>query len=464
MKIYTAFFFLYVLLLFNNQINTVNTPQQNIARYEQSLKKSPNDGKIHQEFGSYLAELDKQDYYEKAYFHLKKAIDLSPFDIDLFFSFGLFCCGIGKFHESIKSFQSISHIYPDITPILYNIGFALKTAGKLEAATLIYRKIIALDPDYPLAHLSLALTLLSQGNFKEGWQEHQYNLKHLNKSANQLLNLIQENKLAGKTIYLQPEGGLGDSIQFIRYAQKLHSMGAHTIVSCPPALQPLFKKLSYIDTIVPTNTKVMPYDGSATLMTLPVLFCDDEQTMPTSIPYIFPPQSRIDYWKQELAHDQSFKIGICWQPDIGNDTSRLPIARRGIPLSYFDTLSSLSGITLYSLQKFDGTEQLQTAPSSLRITTFDNSFDVDHGSFIDSAAIMHSLDLIISTDTAIAHLAGAMGKRVWLLLPYSADWRWIINRTDSPWYPTMRIFKQPHPFDWQSVMHEVTTTLKKEIY
>ena len=144
--------------------------------------------------------------------------------------------------------------------------------------------------------------------------------------------------------------------------------------------------------------------------------------------------------------------------------SRLPIARRGIPLSCFYSLGSTPGISVYSLQKNEGLDQLNELPSQITVHTFDSSFDVTHGSFVDTAAIMHSMDLIISTDTATAHLAGAMGRRVWLLLPFNVDWRWLVDRNDTPWYPTMRIFKQSRPFEWDNVMKEVHTAFFNEVF
>ena len=197
-------------------------------------------------------------------------------------------------------------------------------------------------------------------------------------------------------------------------------------------------------------------------MSLPAIFNDTHGTFPNNVPYLFADPTLVDYWKSQLAHDTNFKIGICWEVDRHNDESRLPIARRGCPLEKLYTLKNIPGISFYSLQKNDGIEELATVPHDFPLHTFDN-LDEKLGAFTDTAAIMKNLDLIITVDTAITHLAGGLGCPLWLLHPISTDWRWIHDSPDSHWYPTMRIFKQQTPFDWNGVIEEVARELKKLI-
>ena len=433
-----------------------------ISTFEQCIEHTTS-AQAHYEFGTYLAGLDQPKYYEKAYRHLKKATELQP-HINWLFYFGTYCCRLGKFRDSLDAYSLILREKPNLIPVLYNSGYTFKTAGDIDTAIKLYRKVLSLDPNYEQAHLGLAFALMNKGDFALGWKEHAWNLKRQGKNADSFRTLLAQNNIAGKTILLTPEGGLGDTIHFVRYAQRLHHMGARLIVACQEPLIALLSECPFIDQVIPLKAHRPSYDACATLMSLPALFEDTQNSLPTNIPYIFPPPSRIAYWQTKLKHDTNFKIGICWQPDMHNDISRLPIARRGIPLSQFNQLGSLKGISLYSLQKKEGLDQLELVPSCVNLHLFDDSFDVTFGSFIDTAAVMHSLDLIISTDTATAHLAGAMGKKVWLLLPYATDWRWLNHRIDNPWYPTMRIFRQPHPFDWNNVMHEVLHVFKSEIY
>ena len=196
-------------------------------------------------------------------------------------------------------------------------------------------------------------------------------------------------------------------------------------------------------------------------MSLPAIFTDNEKTAPQNIPYIFPDPNLVKYWQNQLKHDTNLKVGICWQVDVQNDKSKLLIARRGYPLEQFALLGDIQNVSFYSLQKYDGTEQLSALPANFRLHTFDG-FDDQAGPFMDTAGLMKNLDLVITVDTAVAHLAGALGCNVWLLHPYAtADWRWVHGRSDSHWYPTMRIFKQHEPFGYENVIKEVKYALQK---
>jgi len=430
--------------------------------YEPYIAQHPTDAKAYFNYGHALANLDEESYYEKAIALMTRSVELEE-NVNRLFSLGTLCCRVGKFKQSLDAYQQILTKNPSLISVLYNSGYTLKLAGELDLAIAIYKQIIALQPTYEPAHLSLAFSYIQQGKFEEGWKEHEWNLKKQGKYAAQLRALLCANALPGKKVLLVPEGGIGDTLQFIRYAKRLHDQGSYVIVAVQPPLMRLLARCHYIDLLIPLRSPTPSHDASATLMSMPAIFYDTEQSIPREIPYIVPDPARVQFWHEQLQYDHNFKVGICWQPDVHNDVSRLPIARRGIPLSFFYRLGSTPGVTLYSLQKNEGTDQLRDVPSSVNIHVFDTSFDVAHGSFVDSAAVMQEMDLIISTDTATAHLAGALGKPVWLLLPYATDWRWLHNRTDSPWYPTMRIFKQSHPFDWQTMMDDLYTIFLKEL-
>jgi len=375
--------------------------------------------------------------------------------IQAYFALGCMALKVGQFDLALQSFDAILARYPDTVPVLYNKAYTLKTAGYIDEALAIYQQLIDKDPNYEPARLGLSFGLISKGDFVRGWPAHEWHLKQAGKYAPQLRNLLQTGTIAGKTILLTPEGGLGDTLHFVRYAERLKDMGATVFVSAQPALLPLLNNCPYIDQLFATKEHTPPFDAYATLMSLPATFYDTATTFPKKFPYLFADPERSAYWHAQLAHDTNFKIGICWQTSVHNDISRMPIARRGIPLEQFFKLHDIPGISWYSLQQVEGLEQLTCVPSTFNLYTFGDDFDKTHGSFMDTAAVMQELDLIISVDTAVAHLAGGLGKPVWLLLPFATDWRWIHNRTDSPWYPLMRIFKQPYPFDWDSVMHNI---------
>lgn len=369
---------------------------------------------------------------------------------------------LGHLEEAIESYKQVYDLAPDMLAALYNVGYVLKTNGQLDKAIKVFKHVLEINPTYEPAHLALGFSYIMQGNFKLGWAQHEYYLKRASKNADTLRELIKNNAVAGKTIILLYEGGLGDTLQFIRYAQRLHNMGAQIIAGVQKPLIPLLSLCPYIDQLIAENDPLPSCHAYSSLLSLPAVFNDDETTFPKIVPYVHIEQAIIDSW-QPTFDSTYFNIGIFWQANMQNDESRLPIARRGIPLLELLPLNDIPGVRFYSLQQEDGLEQLTELPSDFKIQVFDTDFDKTHESFIDSGAVMHHLDLIITVDSAIAHLAGALNRPVWLLLPFSTDWRWIYGRTDSPWYPSMRIFKQPTPFNWHSVIEQVKQSLEELI-
>ena len=467
------------LLIFSYQLSTSTVSSQAKPYFAQaeSLKKDANTA---QAIAMYKKVIDldpecidayrelstifkKRGQLGQAAFYLEQAIAHEPHNITTNFNLGCIYLKMGKIEKAIQAFRQICRYSPRAVSALYNIGYTLKTAGRVDEAILVYKEVLKKDPHYDAAHLALGFAYLSKGDFDRGWKQHERYLKRSKKNADKLRTLLREKKIKGKTILLHPEGGLGDTLLFIRYAQRLKAMGATVIAIVQKPLIPLLSHCSYIDKLLPSGTSSLPsYDASSTLMSLPAVFNDNEETFPHIIPYLTPNPTLVSHWKNRLtSNPATLKIGICWQADVKNDVSRLPIARRGIPLTQFYCLASIPHLQFYSLQKYDGVEQLKTIPPDFSVHIFDDDFDKKHGSFMDTAAVMEHMDLIITVDTAIAHLAGALGRPVWLLLPYSTDWRWIVNRTDSPWYPTMRIFKQPAPFDWDNVMTAVYHELEE---
>ncbi len=325
----------------------------------------------------------------------------------------------------------------------------------------LYLDIIEKNPKTIESLRGLSAAYLMQGDYVNGWKTHlQLHESHLNR----LQALIQNNEVSNKKVLLIYQGGLGDTFNFIRYAKRLKKLGAIVIAFVQTPLVHLLSRCPFIDRCISKKNYVLSRVAStcdvyAQIMNLPALFEDTETTIPSSVPYVFPDHKLIEQWKK-IVNKTTFNIGICWHPDTQNDEARMSIARRDIPLPMFEKLQNISNVHFYSLQKKDGLDQINQINAQFPLTVIDDALlDGDHGPFMDTAAIIANLDLVITIDSAVAHLAGALGKPVWLLLPYATDWRWLINRTDSPWYPTMRIFKQPAPFDWNSVMENVYTEL-----
>ena len=326
--------------------------------------------------------------------------------------------------------------------------------------------MLSIDPDYVDAHLSYGLALLATGNrnpnnWPRGWKEYEWRWEG-NQTLRQYTKPMWDGiaDLQGKTFFLWAEQGLGETFEFVRYAQVLKNMGiSKVIVAVQKPLYNLLSRCDYIDLLKKVGEPLGHYDDHTTLMSIPALLYGHEHNLPDFELYIDPDPDLVAHWGTYLAHDRNFKIGICWEASVHNDSSRPPVGRRGIPLEKLYILSELDNVNLYSLQQADGLEQLDTLPPYFNLHLFDATFDKTNGAFMDTAAVMKHLDLVITVDTAIAHLAGSMGVPVWLMLPWFTDWRWIHGRDTSPWYPSMRIFKQPKPFDWDSVVAHVFVEL-----
>jgi Glycosyltransferase family 9 (heptosyltransferase) len=255
--------------------------------------------------------------------------------------------------------------------------------------------------------------------------------------------------LDGKTIFLHAEQGFGDAIQFIRYAPLVKERGGRVIVLCQDSLTRLLARSPGVDQWIGSTAPVPNFDVHLPLLSLPGIFHTTPATLPTNIPYIFAEPNLVLDWRERLGTVPGLKVGITWQGNPDHKRDRF----RSIPLTAFEPLAAVNGVHLFSLQKGAGLEQLRNVADRFPIE------DPGPLDFVELAAAMTNLDLIISCDTAIAHLAGALGRPVWVALSYTPDWRWLLVRPESPWYPTMRLFRQKIPGDWNAVFREMASEM-----
>ena len=332
--------------------------------------------------------------------------------------------------------------------------------GNLDEALASYREALRLKPDYADAHFNRSLPLLVQGRFEEGWAEYEWRWRSevflVQGHARPALAKREwdGSPLQGRTILLHVEQGLGDTIQFARYASLLKQQGAgQVLLACPPELQRLMRRCRDIDQIV-TETPFPDFDVGVFLLSLPhLLGTTSIERIPADIPYIDCDPEWVESWEARLASLEgqrpALRVGIAWQGNPGHKTDRW----RSVALEQFAPLAELPGVRLVSLQKGLGREQLDKLPG----------LAIDLGAELtdlaDTAAVVSCLDLVITVDTALAHLAGAMGKPVWVILPVVPDWRWLLQREDSPWYPSMRLFRQAARGQWNEVFGRIKTML-----
>lgn len=431
---------------------------QAITHYQKALTQQPSFD-VYYHLGTAYSHLSQ---WANAVSNYEKAVEIDPKNtgalIALANAYNLF----SKPEKAIPLYEKVLADDPQNTTVRYNYGFTLKQQGKLEDAIAIYQQVLKEQPDYALAHFSLALTHLALGNFTDGLIEYEWRSKLYKEPLPEVkAPRWQGQPLSKRSILLVAEQGLSDTLQFIRYTHQLKRDGAFVILMAQDPLISLLSLCPTIDKVISIKDEPPLCDYWLPLMSLPLQYKTTLSSIPVEIPYLKSPPHINAYWRSYLAEDALYKVGICWQGNDLYSTQQLnhSIQLKSIPLKMLMRLGNISGITIYSLQQQLGMEQIADLDQPKKLHTFDASFDVAHGRFMDSAAVINNLDLIISVDTAIAHLAGALGKRVWLLLPTPSDWRWLTDRNDSPWYPSMRIFRQKNPGDWNAVIDEISKEL-----
>jgi hypothetical protein len=321
--------------------------------------------------------------------------------------------------------------------------------GRFEEACRSFQQAIRLGYAEPDAGLNLALALLTLGRLPEGWPWYESRWQHW--GARHLPQPFWDGSpLDRRTILLHGEQGLGDTIQFLRFAPLVKERGGTVVLVCQPALVGIASSCAGIDTVVPMDAALPAFDVQAPLMSLPRIFGTRLETIPAKVPYLHAEPARVDHWRKELSHPARFKVGMVWKG------SHVKAGRlRSAPLAAFAPLARVPGVALYSLQTGEGSERL--ACVDFPITDLGSrSVPLDN-----LAAILRNLDLLVSVDTAPAHLAGALGVPVWLALRSPPDWRWFLDRSDSPWYPATTLFRQQRTGDWTSVFETMADALQR---
>ncbi|NOZ08597.1 MAG: tetratricopeptide repeat protein [FCB group bacterium] len=432
-------------------LQSAGRPENACKWYELSLQQNP---KLWQAWFNLGSLHRKRENWEAAIYSYQKTLELNPQLAEVYDYLGRIYRDTDRLTEAEAILLEGINVSP-LRASLYNtLGQVYFKLGAYDRALQRYHTALQLDPEFSEAKFSRSLTELKLGDFRNGFNDYQYRLTlKENRTRNYKGPEWEGEDLSGKVLLVHWEQGLGDTLQFIRYLNLLPSFGCRVIFECQSSLIPLLKGFEGYDMILPAGADLPDYDAHISLLSLPRIFRTDIETIPAIVPYLQADAELKQRW-QFLLRDGGFRVGINWQGNLEVPTGRL----RSFPLALFSRLAEIPDITWYSLQKLDDNEKLHDMPW---LKQFDQDFDHSAGPFMDTAAVMSHLDLIISCDTSIAHLAGALGCRVWVVLPYSADWRWFIDRRDSPWYPTMRLFRQPTIGDWDSAFDEIKTELIK---
>jgi hypothetical protein len=386
---------------------------------------------------------------------LETAVRAVPHEPEFHNNLGLVLAALDRPAEAAAAHRRALELAPGNAAAWNNLGLALHLGNDLDGAIDAFGRALALQERFAQARWNRSLALLAAGRFREGWA--QYEARHevsvfADPSPPPAEARWRGDDPAGLRILLTAEQGLGDAIQFARLAPLLASRGATVVLQAPFPLVPLFRTLADVRAVVPTGDSRPPFDAWLPLLSLPAaLGLDDAASIPANVPYLTcDPARRAEVRAQLGARGDELRAGIAWAGNPRNPIDR----RRSMPLSAVAPLLRLPGVRWYSLQKGLAEVEVDSVPDATSLTRLSAIDDFD-----GTAALVDELDVVITVDTSIAHLAGALGRPVFVLLPYSADWRWRVARSDSDWYPTARLFRQPAPGQWDPAVTKVATAL-----
>ena len=413
----------------------------------------------HNNLGTVLQEEGK---FNEAVTCYRQTIKLKPDHAMAHCNLGTTLQELGEYEEAVLYCRQAISLNPKLANLHNNLGAILQKQERLEEALSSYDTAIKLNPDYAEAHMNRSFALLLTGNYKEGWPEYEWRLKT---KAHRLRDFHKPvwdgSPLNGKSILVHAEQGFGDTIQFVRYLPMVQAQGGNVIFECRQNLIRLLKNCTGINKIIErTPTPSVQYDTHIPILSLPGIFGTTLDSIPSDIPYITIDPGLIEQWRMRFDHNKDFKVGIVWAGNLHNKKNHI----RSCNLTNFAPLLETPGTSFYSLQKGPASAEVNNLPKGLEIITLDTELN----DFADTAAAIANLDLVISVDTAVAHLAGAIGKPIWTLLHFSTDWRWLMDREDSPWYPRpnglagragMRLFRQTKHNDWTNVFEKVKQRL-----
>jgi len=460
------------------------------AAMRKALAIDPDSGKLH--FGLGLA-LRAQKRNQEAIAAFERALALQPNQFDCLI--GLSACALGsgdpsageayarraialdarrpiawnhlgialdqqdRFQEAIETFQhgeSLALSPRDIVDGFTNVGIGLHDAGRIDEAIAVYRHNLPQWPSVP-AHLSYALSLLTTEQFTEGWEQYEFRLfkeDALLRRNNFERPAWSGQSLQGRTVLLRAEQGAGDTIQFLRYAPQLKALGADVIVHFQRGFGKLAGRFDGVDSFIEEGA-LPGHDFQAHLLSLPRVFATDLGSIPAQVPYVDADPHDVERWRGRLDGNGKLRVGLVWAGNAGHRKDRY----RSLSLRSMLPLLQLEGVQFFSLQKGEPATEINDVRDQLDLIDLGPELD----DYSDTAAVVSQLDLIISVDTSVAHLAGAMAKPIWTLLPMPSDWRWLLAREDTPWYPTMRLFRQTSRGNWTNVVDRVTQALQQSL-
>jgi hypothetical protein len=385
----------------------------------------------------------------------RRAIAIDASHATAYNNLGLAFETVGQTGAALAQYREAVALKPDYAEALNNLGNVLQSFRNYPEAIACYERAIASAPEYAEAHWNLGLAHLTLGDYSVGWREYEWRWRTLAFARERrnfsLRNWDGRDNLHGRRILLYGEQGFGDAIQFVRYAALVAGRGARVVLECRPPLKRLFEGVEGVEQTVSTGERRPPFHFHCSLLSLPHIFRTTLDTIPAPAAYLRAPADSLAKWQAVLGERHGMRVGLAWSgnPAHRNDRNRSINLRRLAPIL------SVPGVQFVSVQtdlREDDARALQSFPNLRHLGE-------KFSDFADAACVVSQLDLVISVDTAVAHLAGALAKPVWVLLPHAPDWRWLLDRSESPWYPKMRLIRQSCLGDWETPLHEARERL-----
>lgn len=432
-----------------NALRAVKRWDEALASLDRAIEINPDHAQAHANRGDALRESNRLDESVASY---DRAILIKPDFADACLSRGLALMELDRINEAVASYDRAILIKPAYAEAHSNRGVALMLLGRLVDARASYDEALRVNPQLPEARWNKSLTLLLTGDFERGWPlyEARWESEHFSAPRRDFpqpqWSGVED--IRGKTLLLHAEQGLGDTIQFCRYAAQVAARGARVILEAQPPLLPLLSGLAGPDQILAAGTPLPDFDYHCPLLSMPLACGSTLESIPDPTPYLFAPREAVSAWADRLGAARALRVGITWSGNAAYKGDRL----RSMPFSEFATALPSGPLEYFVVQH--PVPERDRGVLAARHDVRDFAAD-----FAQTAALMTQLDLVVTTDTSIAHLAGALGKTTWVLLPCMPDWRWLLDRTDSPWYRTMKLYRQSADRSWASVLERVARDL-----
>jgi tetratricopeptide (TPR) repeat protein len=435
---------------------------------DRALALAPNAFGLHFHRGVVVGQMER---YEESAASFERALAIDPTSAESLNNRGVALEQLQRPTEALEAFDRAIAVRPNYLEAITNAGNTLKGVGRFPEALDRFDRALAIAPDHPPSQWGKSLLKLTLGEFDAGWPlyESRLHLEHLRQYQRDLTvpRWSGAEPIDGKTILIHAEQGIGDTLQFVRYIPLLEQRGARVVLEVPPVLEELLRSsFKMTGTLILHGDARPAVDYHCPLLSLPLAFHTGADSIPDGVPYVAADAGAVSAWRERLSALPGFKIGLNWQGHAGSE--KQPWVRgRSFALAAAAPLAAVPGVTLVSLQKAAAAEQRQDVEFGQAVQQLTDPLDTSPGAFMETAALMGALDLVITSDTSTAHLAGALGVPAWVVLHKVPDWRWLLERGDSPWYPSLRLVRQQTQGDWRElferVAHEVQDLVRSRV-